>query len=114
MGHIERLMERVPAVADAGIKTINNGPMCWTPDGLPLLGPVPKHNGLWLASGFNVGIGTGGGSGEFLARWMIEDKPPTELPIVHASRFPNDLQQEAVLNAIRACYRRGYSLPDAV
>ena len=63
MPHLERLMKRMPLFAEAGIKIANNGPMCLTPDGLPLIGPVPKMDGLWLAAGFNVGIGTGGGSG---------------------------------------------------
>ncbi len=112
--HLERLMERMPAIADAGIKTINNGPMCWTPDGLPLLGPLPDYDGLWLASGFNVGIGTGGGSAEFLAKWMVEGQPPYALPSVHADRFGNDMTQEAAVESIKACYRRGYTLPDKI
>ena len=114
MPHMERLMERLPAFGEAGIKTINNGPMCWTPDGLPLLGPVPEMQGLWLASGFNVGIGTGGGSAEFLARWMVEGEPPLNLPIVHADRFDNNLTTDAALESIRQCYRQGYRLPDAI
>lgn len=114
MGHLEKLVERLPAFGDAGIKTINNGPMCWTPDGLPLLGPIGESEGLWLASGFNVGIGTGGGSAEFLAHWMVHGKPHFELPIVHATRFGNDMTREAAINSIKACYRKGYKLPDHI
>jgi len=110
----ERLLERLPAFNDAGIQTINNGPMCWTPDGLPLLGPVRGFDGLWLASGFNVGIGTGGGSAEFLAHWMIHGKPLFELPIVHADRFSNDMTTEAAIESIKACYRQGYTLPEHI
>ena len=57
MPHLERLMKRMPLFAKAGIKIANNGPMCLTPDGLPLIGPVQAMDGLWLATGFNVGIG---------------------------------------------------------
>ena len=112
MGHMEKLIDRLPAFGEVGIKKINNGPMCWTPDGLPLLGPIGKEAGLWLASGFNVGIGTGGGSAEFLAQWMVNGKPHFDLPIVHADRFANDLTQEAAIESIKACYRKGYRLPD--
>ncbi len=113
MPHLEKLMNRVPAFADAGIKTINNGPMCWTPDGLPLLGPVGNnYDGLWLASGFNVGIGTGGGSAEFLAHWMVNGRPHFDLPIVHADRFGNNMSTDDALERIRACYRQGYRLPE--
>ena len=107
-------MERMPVLAEAGIKVVNNGPMCWTPDGLPMLGPVPKHDGLWLASGFNVGIGTGGGAGEFLAHWMTEGRPPFDLKAVHADRFANDMTRDSALAAIRATYARGYQLPDSI
>ncbi len=79
MPHFERLVERVPIIGEAGIKTVNNGPMCFTPDGLPMLGPIPGRDGLWLATGFNVGIGTGGGSGEFLASWMTTGQAPPNL-----------------------------------
>ena len=111
--HLEKLMQRVPAFGEAGIKTINNGPMCWTPDGLPMLGPVGNsHPGLWLASGFNVGIGTGGGSAEFLAHWMVNGQPHFTLPIVHADRFGNNISTDQAVESIRDCYRQGYRLPD--
>lgn len=114
MPHLERLMERMPVFAEAGIKKVNNGPMCFTPDGLPMLGPVAGQDGLWLASGFNVGIGTGGGSGEFLAHWMTQGRPLFDLKAVHADRFGNDMTQDATLAAIRKVYARGYKLPDTI
>ena len=112
--HLERLCERMPAFAEAGIKLVNNGPMCWTPDGLPMLGPMPNQNGLWMASGFNVGIGTGGGAGEFLAHWMIQGQPLFDLSSVHADRFGNDMTTEYALNSIRKVYARGYQLPNSI
>lgn len=112
--HLEKLMERMPPIADAGIKTINNGPMCWTPDGLPLLGPLKAHPGLWMATGFNVGIGTGGGSAEFLAHWMVNGEPLFDLRSVYADRFGNDMTQSDAIESIKSCYRRGYTLPDKI
>ena len=114
MPHLELLMERMPIVAEAGIKVANNGPMCFTPDGLPLLGPLPNYDGLWLAAGFNVGIGTGGGSAEYLAKWMTEGAPPAGLDVVHADRFGNTMTKAAALEAIRSVYARGYHLPDTI
>lgn len=114
MPHLERLMERMPLFAEAGIKVANNGPMCFTPDGLPLIGPVPEMDGLWLATGFNVGIGTGGGSAEILAKWMTSGQPPKGLDAIHADRFGNDLSKDAALAAIRDVYAHGYQLPDHI
>ena len=114
MPHLERLIERMPLFAEAGIKVANNGPMCLTPDGLPLIGPVPDHEGLWLATGFNVGIGTGGGGAEILATWMTTGQCPPGLNAIHADRFGNDITRDAALQAIRQVYARGYHLPDAI
>ena len=114
MPHLERLMERMPIIAEAGIKVANNGPMCLTPDGLPLIGPIPGFDGLWLATGFNVGIGTGGGSAEILAGWMVTGTPPVGLEAIHADRFGNDLDRDTALASIRDVYARGYELPDMI
>lgn len=111
MPHLERLIERMPSFGEAGIKVVNNGPMCWTPDGLPMLGPLQDHAGLWLATGFNVGIGTGGGSGEFIAHWMTKGKQPYNMGIVHADRFDNNMSTGTALDAIRKVYANGYKLP---
>ncbi len=107
---LERVIDRIPVFENAGIKTVNNGPICYTPDGLPLLGPVESFNGLWLASGFTVGIGTGGGAGQFLANWMVKGHPSYDLPEVYPSRFSNALGKEEVLVRIKESYERGYEL----
>ena len=114
MPHLDLLMKRLPIFAEAGIKVVNNGPMCLTPDGLPLLGPVKGQDGLWLATGFNVGIGTGGGAAEFLSEWMTRGAAPTGLEAVHADRFPKELTKDEALNSIRAVYAKGYQLPDEI
>ena len=93
--HLDRLCERMSAFAEAGIELVNNGPMCWSPDGLPMLDSMPNQNGLKIASRFNVGIGTGGGAGEFLAHGMIQGQPLFDFSSVHADRFGNDMTTES-------------------
>ncbi len=110
MPELERVIERIPAFGAAGVKAVNNGPICYTPDGVPLLGPVKGHDGLWLASGFTIGIGTGGGAGQFLAHWMVEGQPMYDLPTVYPERFSPDMDATTALDRIRATYERGYSL----
>ena len=110
MPELERVIERIPAFDSAGIKAVNNGPICYTPDGLPLLGPVEGQDGLWLASGFTVGIGTGGGAGQFLAHWMVNGAPLYDLAAVYPSRYPRDLSKEQTMAQIKSTYERGYTL----
>ena len=109
--HLLKVMDRIPAFGEAGIKAVNNGPICYAPDGCPLLGPVEECDGLWLAAGFPVGIGTGGGSGKYLADWMVDGSPAYELPIVYPSRFPDPISTEQCLRMITDVYAQGYVLP---
>ena len=108
--NLEKVIERVPAFGAAGIKQVIYGAICYTPDALPLLGPVEHHPGLWLATGFSIGIGTGGGSAEYLAQWMVNGRPPYALPVVYPSRFSDDLTFEQCLQMIRKIYETGYGI----
>ena len=111
--HLIRLIERLPSMGQIGIKAVNNGPICYTPDGVPLLGPVVSHPGLWLATGFCIGIGTGGGSGEYLADWIVHGKPKYDLPVVHPSRFPNNMEKRTCIDRILRTYASGYTIHTA-
>jgi glycine/D-amino acid oxidase-like deaminating enzyme len=109
--HLLRVIDRIPAFGEVGIKTVNNGPICYTPDGCPLVGPVTGHEGLWLAAGFPVGIGTGGGSGRFLADWMVDGEPEYDLPIIYPSRYTRPVSRDKSMDLIKNTYAKGYVLP---
>ena len=109
--HLLKVIERIPAFGEAGIRVVNNGPICYAPDGCPLLGPVSSYPGLWLATGFCVGIGTGGGSGDYLAKWMTTGAPPFDLPIVYPERFDNNWSRDDCVKAMIQTYARGYVTP---
>ena len=38
---MEGAFNRLPVLQEAGIQTVINGPITYTPDGLPLVGPTP-------------------------------------------------------------------------
>lgn len=112
MPNLERCMWRFPITADVGIKIINNGPICYAPDGFPILGPMQGFEGLWMAAGFHVGIGTGGGAGQFLSEWIVTGSPPYHLPSVHPQRFAVPMPAEKAVEGILAHYAAGYATPD--
>ena len=90
--HFEPLMEqaiaRVPALADAGIKQMLNGPESFTPDGNFILGAAPERNNVFVGAGFNAfGIASGGGAGMALAEWVHNGEPPFDLWPVDIRRF---------------------------
>ena len=110
--HMEKLVKRIPVFEQLGIKTIINGPICYTPDGLPLLGPVENLPGLWLATGYSIGIGTGGGSGDFLANWMVNGSPQYDLSPVYPSRFAQSLTVKQSIDQIVKTYGSTYAILD--
>jgi dimethylglycine dehydrogenase len=91
LDHIaERLelgFERIPALADAGIKDMINGPFTFGPDGNPMIGPVPGMRNYWAAVGVMAGFCQAGGVGKCLAEWMIEGEPEIDVWAMDIARF---------------------------
>ena len=90
--HFEQLMgpamTRVPALEQAGIKQLINGPESFTPDGNFILGEAPELKGFYVGCGFNAfGIAAGGGAGKALAEWIAAGEPPMDLWPVDIRRF---------------------------
>ena len=71
MPWLERAMERMPIFESAGIRRIVNGAIPHSADGPPLLGPVGGLRNFWFCCGSSFGIAQGGGSGKYLAQWML-------------------------------------------
>jgi dimethylglycine dehydrogenase len=84
---LEKAMARVPALARAGILRVVNGPITYTPDGNPLLGPALGLPGFYLACGFSFGITQAGGAGRYLAEWIVEGQPSIDLWEVDPRRY---------------------------
>jgi dimethylglycine dehydrogenase len=84
---IEGTIERVASFADAGIKTVVNGPIAHTPDAYPLVGPALGLRNYWLAEGMVAGICYGGGVGRYLAEWITEGAPTIDMWSVDPRRF---------------------------
>lgn len=85
--HIEAAIARVPSFGRAGIKDCINGPIPYTPDGGPLIGPAWGLRNYWLAEGFSFGITAAGGAGKFLAEWIVEGEPGIDMLQMDPRRF---------------------------
>ncbi|MCL6284149.1 FAD-dependent oxidoreductase [Ruegeria sp. 2012CJ41-6] len=89
----EQALERVPMLGTVGIKSNTRGPIQMTPDELPLVGPAPGHENLWLAEGVPGGILWGGTIGERLARWIINGDPGIDMSEIDARRIGNHVSK---------------------
>ena len=85
---LEKAIERMPVLAEAGIQTFFNGPESFTPDDRYLLGEAPEVKDLFVATGFNsIGIQSSGGVGKVLADWVRDRMPPMDLIDVDVRRM---------------------------
>ena len=84
---LELAMERIPALAESGIKNVVNGPFTFGPDGNPMIGPVPGMTNYWAAVGVMAGFCQAGGVGLCLAEWIIEGEPSIDVWAMDIARF---------------------------
>ena len=73
-------VRRFPFLRDAGVVALICHPDAMTPDGNPLLGPMPGVPGFWTAAGLSLnGFGGAGGLGKTVAEWISAGE--TELDV---------------------------------
>ena len=71
LDNLERVFQRLPCLMDTGIHTVVNGPITYSADGAPLVGPIPGVPNAFACLGLRAGIGEGGGIGKVLAELML-------------------------------------------
>jgi len=77
--YLARAMDRVPALHEAGVRTLFCGPESFTSDIGPLLGKAPELGGFFVAAGMNsLGIILSGGAGSLIAQWIVDGVPPVD------------------------------------
>ena len=81
------MIHRLPTSETVGLKDDYNGPICYTPDGNPLVGPAPGLRNIWLAEGFSFGITAAGGVGHYLTQMMVEGEAEIDMASLDPRRF---------------------------
>ena len=103
-------MERVPALSRAGIKIMVNGPITFTPDANPLVGPAFGLDNAWLLTGSSMGIMEGGGAGQFLADWIVDGAPPIDPLAVDPRRFGGYADRDYRVAKATECFGLQYGV----
>ena len=93
-----------------GIKDIVNGPISYTPDGSPLIGPAWKVRNLWLNEGHSFGITAAGGAGWQLAQWIVEGEPGIDMLAVDPRRFGPYTSRRYVVAKNEETYRNVFTV----
>jgi glycine cleavage system aminomethyltransferase T/glycine/D-amino acid oxidase-like deaminating enzyme len=96
MPYVELAMERIPISKEVGIHKFFCGPEGFTPDMGTLMGEAPELRNFYVAAGFNsLGILLGGGAGQIMAQWIVDDQPPVDVSELNIDRllpFQNNSQ----------------------
>ena len=84
---LEGAIARMPALAEVGIHTIVNGPITYTIDGAPLVGPIPGKRNAFCIIGLRAGLGEGGGHGWMLAQQIVHGEACYDTWCIDPRRF---------------------------
>ena len=107
-------VRRFPFLHDAGVVALICHPDAMTPDGNPLLGPMPGMPGYWTAAGLSLnGFGGAGGLGKTIAEWISEGETELDVTGYRAWRFGAPYRdphfaQETAREVYRYYYRLRY------
>jgi dimethylglycine dehydrogenase len=104
------MIHRIPSTETVGLKDDFNGPICYTPDGNPLVGPAPGLRNMWLAEGFSFGITAAGGTGYYLAQLMVEGEAEIDMAGLDPKRYGNWMTTEYAMRKNEECYDHVYVL----
>ncbi|XP_068562619.1 dimethylglycine dehydrogenase, mitochondrial [Cebidichthys violaceus] len=104
MDHVEMAMEMVPVLKKADIINIVSGPITYTPDLLPMVGPHQGVRNYWTAIGFGYGVIHAGGIGKFLSDWIRNGEPPYDLIECDPNRYGKWTNESFLCDKARESY----------
>jgi len=97
---LEAAFARMPALMETGIHTVVNGPITYTIDGAPLVGPIPGKRNAFCIIGLRAGLGEGGGHGWLLAQQIVHGEACYDTWGIDPRRFTGHANVE--LTALKA------------
>ena len=107
---LEKGFRRFPSLSNAGIRKVVNGPFTFSPDGNPLVGPVPGLKNYWAACGVMAGFAQGGGVGLALAQWMIDGEPESDIYAMDVARFGAYATRPYAITRAREFYAKRFQI----
>jgi dimethylglycine dehydrogenase len=99
-----------PAVENAGIRKVVNGPFTFAPDGNPLVGPIRGMTNYWVACGVMAGFSQGGGVGLALSNWMVDGDPGFDVFGMDVARYGDWTSPRHTNAKVRENYSRRFRI----
>ncbi|MCE2736875.1 MAG: FAD-dependent oxidoreductase [Rhodobacter sp.] len=108
--YIADAMARVPLLEKASLTKVINGPIPYTPDGNPLIGPMPGVPNAFEACVFTFGICQAGGAGKVLAEWVTEGATEWDMWSCDPRRFTGFEDQDYCVKKGMEVYGHEYAI----
>ncbi len=107
--YIEAAVARVPALGRVGVRKVVNGPIPYSPDGNPYIGPEHALRNFFHCNTFSFGIVQAGGAGKALADWIVHGRPEWDLWSLDRRRYTGYADQGYCAAKAVEVYQNEYS-----
>ena len=107
--YIQAAIERVPLLGTVGLRRVVNGPIPYSPDGNPYIGPEHGLKNFFHCNTFSFGITQAGGAGKVLAEWIVNGRPEWDLWLLDRRRYTAYADQTYAAEKAVEVYQKEYA-----
>jgi dimethylglycine dehydrogenase len=108
--YIEQAIGRVPILGKAGMQKVINGPIPYSPDGNPYVGPAHGLTNFYHCCCFSFGIAQSGGAGKTVAEWIAHGDPEWDFWTLDPRRYTNYATKKYVTAKALELYQNEYAI----
>ena len=108
--YIEQAVARVPVLGQVGVQKVINGPIPYSPDGNPYIGPQHGLTNFYNCNTFSFGICQGGGAGKTIAEYIVHGEPEWDLWGLDHRRYTVFADQKHVTDKAIELYQNEYAI----
>jgi dimethylglycine dehydrogenase len=107
--YIEQAIGRVPILGTVGLQRVINGPIPYSPDGNPYIGPAHGLPNFYQCCCFSFGIAQAGGAGKTIAEWITEGQPEWDFWLFDPRRYTDYATKKYVVGKAIELYQNEYA-----
>ncbi|MDY0885182.1 FAD-dependent oxidoreductase [Dongia soli] len=108
--YIEAAIGRVPILGKVGVQRVINGPIPYSPDGNPYIGPAHGLPNFYQCCCFSFGIAQSGGAGKTVAEWIAHGEPEWDFWSLDPRRYTDYATKSYVVDKALELYQNEYAI----
>jgi len=108
--YIEDAIGRVPILGAVGMQKVINGPIPYSPDGNPYIGPAHGLTNFYQCCCFSFGIAQAGGAGKTVAEWIAHGEPEWDFWTLDPRRYSDYATRKYVTAKAVELYQNEYAI----